>query len=258
MRCDALGPATGISKAVRSLAALAVALFSFIAPASPALAGSPSWRGLEEVTLPDGTLGRFGLVAGEGLFSPDPVKAMVVDASGKLLAATPSFRGGLYIDCDGERPTLADCEAYDANSNSVLRVAGPFIANGPVLDLSKPPYWEIGLVEGGFVEGWAGFFRYPAYVMADHRMWLLLAVSTGFMTGLALVLILPAASFYGLGFKVAGDLAYLIIVPSGIFLVTLIALMMVPFGLLWTAVIAIGAPVYFWSRLFRVLGKLMQ
>lgn len=84
-------------------------------PSSSALAHRPYFTDVETIRLPDGTMGEARLLNGDGILGPDPVRVLILDAGGRLLAR--SRKSVLMaLSCRGDRR----CLIFDLSRGKVL------------------------------------------------------------------------------------------------------------------------------------------
>jgi len=137
------------SKLCLVLGVLSVSLLTGI---GLALAHRPFTTQVEKVALPDGQLGEVRLLHGDGIVAADPIRVLVVNASGRLLAR--SYRTPMMaLTCSREK----HCRAFDVGRARVLDIDPATFREGPIV-----PYYgdELWAIESG-EESW-GFRVRPA------------------------------------------------------------------------------------------------
>ena len=153
---------TGTSRLYLSLGFLSVLLFA----GDATLAHSPYTTQVEKVALPGGQLGEARLLHGDGIFSADPVRVLVVGANGRLLAR--SYRTPMMaLACSRDHK----CRAFDVGQGQVLEIDPATFREGP-----NVPYHgdELGAIEAG-EDSW-GFRVRPASLLERIEGELALAV----------------------------------------------------------------------------------
>lgn len=167
-----------------------------LAGASPGFAISYLTR-TEPILFTDGRSGRMLRLHGEGVFSGDPERIIVLDSDGRLVARSP--RGGpMSFIC--EKRT---CSGYDHGRDQVLEVDPTGFRSGPVIsgegnDLDQLEESESGAEHWGFKPRDAGYLEWLSgeYSFLRERFWLLvpLSVPGGALTLATLLILFAFAS----------------------------------------------------------------
>lgn len=192
------GKATPRPHAVRRSArgglACLLALFVFALVASaPASAHRPYFTRVEKIVLPDGQPGEMRLLHGDGIIVSDPIRILVLDAEGRLLARSRQSQT-LTMVCEGG----GRCRGVDLGAGAALELdPASFRSDGPLVpglgDRDRDGLWSLERGE----EGW-GFkarrIRAHEKVWAEfslarqHFAFMAFLVALGFVAaGLALV-----------------------------------------------------------------------
>jgi hypothetical protein len=100
---------------MKYLATLNIAFVLGILAASPTWAHSPYFTDVERLRLPDGAMGEARLLNGDGIIGPDPVRVLILDAAGRLLARSrKSVLMGFSCRENGQ------CLIFDLHNGKVL------------------------------------------------------------------------------------------------------------------------------------------
>jgi hypothetical protein len=99
---------------MKDLPAFILAAFIAALAASPALAHRPYFTQVEKIRLPNGEMGEARLLNGDGIFGPDPVRVLLLDAGGRLLARSQKSVL-MALSC-----TQGQCLIFDLYNNQVL------------------------------------------------------------------------------------------------------------------------------------------
>jgi hypothetical protein len=159
--------------------------------AAPALAHSPYYSDSQEIPVAGGEPVSIKLLNGDGIFVADPMRAVIVDAKGRLLADTPVLPK-LLLFCSG---TGADrrCRAYDP---FLLEVHEPDPAQwgdfGLIEEDGKPlaypeHYGEVRDERHLFTMGGIGFTTHRASLIEAVGYELRSMAQSWQLTGIALV-----------------------------------------------------------------------
>jgi hypothetical protein len=135
---------------MRGWALLACVVASLLA--SPAAAHRPFFTQVGTIQLPNGERGEVRLLHGDGIFGPDPVRAIVIDERGRLRARSERslFMG---LSC----PSEARCTIFDFARDQVLEVDLATLRVGSLVpglsDRDRDDLWDIedGNEAWGFV-----------------------------------------------------------------------------------------------------------
>ena len=104
-----------------------IAFLLAILAASPACAHRPYFTDVERIRLPDGAMGEARLLNGDGIFGPDPVRVLILDAGGRLLAR--SRKSVLMaLSC-----TQGQCLIFDLHNGKVLDLEPSSFRQGAVV-----------------------------------------------------------------------------------------------------------------------------
>jgi hypothetical protein len=154
--------------------------------AAPAVAHAPYFTQIQKVMLPDGQIGEARLLHGDGIFIADPVRVIIVDATGRLLARSHRSTT-MALSCSRE----LHCRGFDVGDGKVLEIDPETFREGPVV---PPSGGELGTIEAGN-ESW-GFRVRPASLLEYAEAELALARrSLG-----ELVVLLLVGTFVGFAF----------------------------------------------------------
>jgi hypothetical protein len=94
---------------------LTLAFLLAILAMGPAWAHRPYFTDVGKIRLPDGTLGEARLLNGDGIFGPDPVRVLILDAQNRLLARShKSLLMALSCEADGQ------CLIFDLSNSKIL------------------------------------------------------------------------------------------------------------------------------------------
>jgi len=148
---------------------------------TPAAAHSPYFSRAVEVTLPNGQRGEMRLIHGDGIFFADPVRILVLNSEGRLLARSHRSVPISLICDDGH------CRGYDHARMAVLdldptsfRHDGPLVPS--VSQHNRGKLWEL---EDGAAWGFAVRSARPNEVL--HGEWAHLSEHPG-SVGILLIL----------------------------------------------------------------------
>ncbi|MBF9234918.1 hypothetical protein [Microvirga alba] len=139
---------------MRYLSVFILASIVFAAASFPAFAHRPYFTHVEKILLPNGELGEVRLLSGDGIFGPDPVRALILDAQGRLLARSPkSVVMALSCQAGG------GCLIVDLRTNQVLELEPSSFRQGPAVPgLSSEDRDGLWDLEGGS-ESWGFSLR---------------------------------------------------------------------------------------------------
>lgn len=132
------------------LFAILTAFFAIVA--TPASAHRPYFTQVGKIALPNGRMGEARLLNGDGILGPDPVRVLILDAGGKLLARSHQSRS-MTISCKG----AGHCLIMDHSSGKVLVPDPAAFRNGPpvpgLADEDRNDLWDLeaGVEHWGFV-----------------------------------------------------------------------------------------------------------
>ncbi|WP_445501468.1 hypothetical protein [Microvirga sp. G4-2] len=113
-----------------------------IAGSSSAIAHRPYFTQVEKIRLPDGDTGEARLLNGDGILGPDPVRVLILNHQGHLLARSPkSF--AIRLSCrDG-----GECLIFDLTHDKVLELEASSFRQGnrvPGLSINdRDNLWEL-------------------------------------------------------------------------------------------------------------------
>lgn len=137
---------------LRTLSLLGIVALVWFGLHTPASAHAPFVSQARKLVLPDGQTGEIRLLHGDGILSPDPIRVLVVDANGRLLAR--SYRSQtMVLSCSRDNI----CRAFDVMRRQVLEIDAAAFREGPAVPHSGDELWKI---EDGD-ENW-GFRTRPA------------------------------------------------------------------------------------------------
>jgi hypothetical protein len=126
--------------------------------ASPAFAHRPYFTQVETIRLPNGEMGEARLLNGDGILGPDPVRVVVIDGQGRLLARSHKSRS-MALACRRE----GQCLIFDFSAGKILDPIPSSFHRGPVVpglsDRERDGLWEL---EDGS-ESWGFARRDPSF-----------------------------------------------------------------------------------------------
>jgi hypothetical protein len=131
-------------------------------------------------------VGEARLLHVDGIFSADPIRVIIVDAAGRLLARSHRSRT-MALSCSGDH----HCRAFDVGDGKVLEIDPDTFRKGPVVPRSG---YELGTIEAGD-ETW-GFRVRPASLLEYAEAELALAKRSF----LELLVLLVVGTFVGFAF----------------------------------------------------------
>lgn len=141
-------------------------LIGWLTGLAPALAHRPYITRSEPIILPDGRAGEMRMLHGDGIFLADPMRLIVVDEGGRLVARSQRSVP-MSMRCRDRT-----CTGYDHSLDQVLELdASTFRSDGPVVDATGGDLWEIedGDSHWGFKARSAGFSDQAAAELALAR-----------------------------------------------------------------------------------------
>ncbi|QRM28596.1 hypothetical protein [Microvirga sp. VF16] len=126
--------------------------------ASPAFAHRPYFTQVEKIRLPGGEMGEARLLNGDGILGPDPVRVVLVDGQGRLLARSHKSRS-MALACREE----GQCLIFDFSTGKILDPDPSSFQRGPIVpslsDDEREGLW--GLEDGS--EDWGFTDRDPSF-----------------------------------------------------------------------------------------------
>jgi hypothetical protein len=141
---------------MKQILVLVSILIGTMVSACPALAHRPYFTEVEKIRLPNSEMGEARLLNGDGIFGPDPVRAILLDAQGRLLARSQKSLS-MAISCREE----GHCLIFDLTNNKVLDLDTSTFRQGALVpglaDEKRNELW--GLEDGE--ETWGFTSRYP-------------------------------------------------------------------------------------------------
>jgi len=124
----------------------------------PASAHRPYFTKVEKIRLPNGEMGEARLLNGDGIIVPDPVRVIILDAAGHLLARSDKSLS-IVLTCRGE----GLCLIFDFSEGQVLDLVPSGFRQGPLVpglgDHERNGLW--GLEDGS--ESWGLKYRDPSF-----------------------------------------------------------------------------------------------
>jgi hypothetical protein len=123
--------------------------------ASPSKAHRPYFTAVQQIELPDGTLGEIRILHGDGIIVSDPMRSIVAGIDGRLLARTPHTQA-MVILCSREHR----CRAFDLRRNLVFETEPATFRAGPIVPIRDDEREYLGEIERGD-QSW-GFRPRPA------------------------------------------------------------------------------------------------
>ncbi|WP_112663679.1 hypothetical protein [Microvirga flavescens] len=130
-------------------AAFILALVLAVVVSDPAHAHRPYYSQVEKIRLPDGQIGEVRLLHGDGVIVTDPVRPILVDGKGRLIARGPKFYS-LVVSCDAER----HCIIVDLWSVSTLTLDPASFREGAEQSTAQPRDRTDDWALEGEVEDW--------------------------------------------------------------------------------------------------------
>ncbi len=211
----------------------------------PAVAHNPYFSQSEPISARQHQAVTLKLLYGDGIFISDPVRAVVVDRGGTLLAASPSS-AALQIFCVNDDPQR-QCLVYDELSLSVYQPAeAQWRDDGPLAKDGRPQrYPEDIAADFGFDRRTATPGEVARFEIAGIlESWKTKVAALAWWT-LLWVLLLPAAR-YILGYDrrlTIGRIAILLVQTAGALLmipVAAYAWLLAPYSVVYLAFVVIG------------------
>lgn len=161
---------------MRRLITVILAAFLAAVAAGPALAGFTYFTQVEKIRLPSGEMGEARLLNGDGVMGPDPVRVLLLDSQGRLVARShKSFLMALSCEADGR------CLIFDLSNGKVLDLEPATFRQGgslPGLDADSGTMWDLEQGE----ESWGFAPRTPTL---RERLKSYTALSRATLVGLA-------------------------------------------------------------------------
>ncbi|WP_262027962.1 hypothetical protein [Microvirga sp. Mcv34] len=140
------------------IAAFFLVLIIAVTGSSPASAHRPYFTQVEKIQLPSGEMGEARLLNGDGILGPDPVRVIIVDAHGRLLARSHKTRS-MVLSCWEVRR----CLIFDFSAGKILDPTPSSFRSGPIVpglsDHERDGLWEL---ENG-LENWGFSRRDPSF-----------------------------------------------------------------------------------------------
>lgn len=158
----------------RYLAHVIVVLLAL--PVVSAAAHSPYYTQTERLSWGGDRGAEIKLLHGDGIFFADPIRAVVVDTNGKLLAASP-LSITLFIFCDRSNGR-SDCIAYDELRQLIYTPNRSSMQTTQLLEIDGKPqeYPEFQMEDYGFDTRNASFFEIIKFEALSVFRWPLLTV----------------------------------------------------------------------------------
>jgi hypothetical protein len=127
---------------MRSMLAVCLLAIGWVVAPVPAFAHRPYYSQVEHIRLADGEIGQVRLLHGDGIFFTDPVRPLIVNSKGQLVARGPKARS-IVISCAEEHRCLIvdlwEERVYDLEPGSFRQ--GPVQAN--VRDGDRTDDWDL-------------------------------------------------------------------------------------------------------------------
>jgi hypothetical protein len=102
---------------MKPVATLLAVLYALLLAGGPASAHSPYFTRTERITLPNGQAGELRLLHGDGIFFADPIRVLVLDAEGRLLARSHRTVP-VALSCKPDH----QCQVFDLAEDNVLEL----------------------------------------------------------------------------------------------------------------------------------------
>ena len=237
---------------------MALALISSLVAFAPANAHRPYFTQVEKILLPDGEVGEVRLLNGDGIFGPDPVRAIILDAQGHLLARSQKSTL-MSIHCS----QMSQCLVIDLTKDNILDLdPSSFRQAGSVPGLTDQDRSELWELEDG-KESWGFAPRNPKLqerfitlklIFAQRLLVISFNVVIGIVCGLLFSAILVVKRTERRGFTqlLLAAIAILVIVALGLSLTAVSGLASLIGGLpihLWLLSVATGGGLFYSGRL---------
>jgi len=137
----------------------------------PASAHRPLFTQTAHLVLPNGEPGELRLLRGDGILGPDPVRALILDAKGSLVAR--SHRSHLIaVSC------AVSCKIFDLADNAILELEPSSFRPGPVIpgleDHDRDKLWAL---EAGD-DTWGFRIRQASAIERVEGNWAMLAAGS--------------------------------------------------------------------------------
>jgi hypothetical protein len=154
---------------MKQFALLIVTLAIVVAGTSSARAHRPYFTQVEKIRLPTGELGEARLLNGDGILGPDPVRVIILDAQGRLLARSHrSLSMGLSCQEAGH------CLIFDFTNDRILELDALAFRQGEQVpglgDEHRNDLWDL---ESG-KDAWGFTLRELAQSERPTSLWALL------------------------------------------------------------------------------------
>jgi hypothetical protein len=129
----------------KRLCAILSTMLLLLVGTQSARAHRPSFTQVERLVLPNGQAGELRLLKGDGILGPDPIRVLVLDADGRLVARS---RRSALITASCKSATA--CKIFDLSDDTVLEPELSTFRSGPIVpgvqDHERDRLWEF---EGG-------------------------------------------------------------------------------------------------------------
>lgn len=229
---------------------------------SPAFAHRPYFTQAEKIQLPNGEMGEARLLNGDGILGPDPVRVILIDSQGRLLARSHKSRS-MALACQEE----GRCLIFDFSAGRMLDPEPSSFQQGPFVpsrsDDERGGLWEL---EDG-VESWGFSHRDPSFreILLSYRVIvssklpeiivnIIVGALCALLAAAAIVIVRAIRTQYFETFMAA--LAILLIIGMGLFLTLVSGFFSLMGGLTfgpWLASLCLGgglliAGVLIWKR----------
>lgn len=172
---------------MKLIVALFLTFVVMVVGSYPASAHRPYYTQVEKIRLPNGDIGEARLLNGDGIFGPDPVRVLILDTQGRLLARSPKS-SSIRISClEG-----GECVIFDLTHDKVLELEASSFRQGDrvpgVSTEERDGLWD--LEDGG--ESWGFRIRSPlpserpatlSAMLREHFPMILINVLTGIVCG---------------------------------------------------------------------------
>jgi hypothetical protein len=234
-------------------ALLVLTLAITIAGVTSAMAHRPYFTQVEKIRLPNGEMGEARLLNGDGILGPDPVRVIILDPQGRLLARSHQSIS-MNLSCQEE----GRCLIFDFTNDQILDLDASTFQQGEqvpgLADEHRNDLWDLesGQDAWGFTPRELTQSERPASLWALVIQYLSVIIINGLIGALCSLLglkILVRIKIRNVAFLelLAAAFALLVLAPIGAFLVLVSGYLSVIAGLpmmIWLASITTGGGIF--------------